>query len=159
MISNIESFVNRSGADLLLTHSLNDPHHDHRAVASATSEAGRFVPNIISYEIPLTRDFKPQVFHDISDVIDKKIKLIQIFKSQRDKVYLHANAIKGLAAYRALRSRLNTQTRDSYVQAFEALKICVDKGFKFADFKCTPEYLAVKSPNGNILEINPLMES
>ena len=98
LISNIESFVNRSGADLVLTHSLNDTHHDHRAVASATSEAGRFVPNIISYEIPLTRDFKPQVFHDISDVIDEKIKLIQIFKSQRDKVYLHANAIKGLAA-------------------------------------------------------------
>jgi LmbE family N-acetylglucosaminyl deacetylase len=60
LISNIESFVNRSGADLVLTHSLNDTHHDHRAVASANSEAGRFVPNIISYEIPLTRDFKPQ---------------------------------------------------------------------------------------------------
>ena len=67
--------------------------------------------------------------------------------------------LKDLLPYRALQSRLNTQTRDSYVQAFEALKICVDKGFKFADFKCTPEYLAVKSPNGNILEINPLMES
>ena len=154
LISNIESFVNKSGADLVLTHSLNDTHHDHRAVASATFEAGRFVPNIISYEIPLTRDFKPQVFHDISDVIDQKIKLIEIFKSQRDKVYLRANAIKGLAAYRALQSRLNTLTLgDSYVEAFEALKVCVDKGFKLADLKCTPEYLVVKSPDGDILEI------
>ena len=137
LISNIESFVNRSGADLVLTHSLNDTHHDHRAVASATSEAGRFVPNIISYEIPLTRDFKPQVFHDISDVIEQNFKLIEIFKSQRDKIYLHADAIEGLRLYRALKdSRLNTlATGDSYVEAFEALKVCVDKGFKFADFK------------------------
>jgi LmbE family N-acetylglucosaminyl deacetylase len=130
LISHIESCVNISGAGLVLTHSLNDTHPDHRAVASATLEASRFVPGIISYEIPLTRAFNPQIFYDISDVIDEKIKLIEIFKSQRDKVYFHANAIKELAAYRALQSRPNTLTPDSYVEAFEVLKVSVEKFFQ-----------------------------
>jgi hypothetical protein len=39
---------------VLITHSLRDTHHDHRAIAASTIEAGRFVPNILSYEIPLS---------------------------------------------------------------------------------------------------------
>jgi hypothetical protein len=61
----------------------------------------------MAYEIPLTKDFKPQIFYDISDVINEKVELLNLFKSQMDKLYLKANAIKGLAEYRALQSRLN----------------------------------------------------
>jgi LmbE family N-acetylglucosaminyl deacetylase len=97
LINNIEYFINKAEPDLIITHSLNDIHHDHRAVASSTIEAGRFIPNILSYEIPLTKEFKPQVYYDISEVVDKKVKLIEIYWSQQKKLYLKANAIKGLA--------------------------------------------------------------
>ena len=70
LINHIEFFINKADPDVIVTHSLGDVHHDHRAVASSTIEAGRFIPNIMSYEIPLTKDFKPQVFYDISDVVD-----------------------------------------------------------------------------------------
>lgn len=132
MISHIESIIQMTQPDLILTHSSSDIHHDHRAAAAATIEAGRFVPNILSYEIPLTRDFKPQVFHDISDVINDKISMIEMFKSQRDKVYLNANAIAGLASYRALQSRMNSTpdnreiNKVKHVEAFEVLKISLD---------------------------------
>jgi LmbE family N-acetylglucosaminyl deacetylase len=140
LIDHIEFFVNLAQADIIITHSISDIHHDHKAVAAATIEAGRFVPNIMAYEIPLTKDFKPQVFYDISDVIAEKVGLIRLFKSQRDKIYLKANAIKGLAGYRALQSRLNTSINcvdsldymDSfdYVESFEVLKMCINNEFK-----------------------------
>jgi hypothetical protein len=53
------------------------------------------------------------------------VRLIEIFWSQHSKLYLKANAIKGLAEYRALQSRLNTAA--NHVEAFEVLKLCLTK--------------------------------
>src|ERR671913_364412 len=123
-----EFFIKKADPDIVLTHSLCDTHHDHRAIAASTMEAGRFVPNILAYEIPVTRDFKPQVYYDISDVIDGKIQLINIFLSQRSKSFLQSNAIRGLAQYRALQSRFDNSV--SCVEAFEVQKLFFGKDFK-----------------------------
>lgn len=128
LINHIEFFIKRADPDIVLTHSLGDTHHDHRAIAASTMEAGRFVPNILAYEIPVTRDFKPQVYYDISDVIDGKIELINIFLSQRSKSFLQSNAIRGLAQYRALQSRFDNSV--SCVEAFEVQKLFFGKDFK-----------------------------
>jgi LmbE family N-acetylglucosaminyl deacetylase len=130
LIKHIEYYIDKVNPDVIFTHSPADTHHDHRAVASATVEAGRFYSNILSYEIPLTKTFDPIVYYDISDVIDKKVELIRIFWSQSSKLYLKANAIKALAEYRALQSRLNTTI--NYVEAFEARKLFFDTEFKLA---------------------------
>jgi LmbE family N-acetylglucosaminyl deacetylase len=149
LINHIEYFINKSNPDLILTHSHGDIHHDHRAIASATVEAARFNSNILSYEIPLTRNFEPEVFFDISDVVYEKVELIEIFWSQQTKLYLKANAIKGLAEYRALQSRLNTGVK--YVEAFEVLKLCFDKDFRLL----TVPYAKIQNQNvvGNLNEI------
>jgi LmbE family N-acetylglucosaminyl deacetylase len=128
LINHIEFFIKKADPDIVLTHSLGDTHHDHRAIAAATMEAGRFVPNILAYEIPVTRDFTPQVYYDISDVIDGKIELINIFLSQRSKSFLQSNAIRGLAQYRALQSRFDNSV--SCVEAFEVQKLFFGKDFK-----------------------------
>jgi LmbE family N-acetylglucosaminyl deacetylase len=143
LINHIENIIRKTQPDLILTHSSSDIHHDHRAAAAATIEAGRFVHNILSYEIPLTRDFRPQVFYDISEVIDEKISLIEMFKSQRDKVYLNSNAIVGLASYRALQSRMNSTPENreidnvKHVEAFEVLKISLDSNLMLTHSKMT----------------------
>lgn len=141
LINHIEYFVNKANPDLIITHSHGDLHHDHRAVATATVEAARFNSNILSYEIPLTRDFDPKIFYDISDVIYEKVELIEIFWSQQSKLYLRANAIKGLAEYRALQSRLNTGI--NFVEAYEVVKLCFDRDFKLL----TIPYEKIKNPN------------
>jgi LmbE family N-acetylglucosaminyl deacetylase len=128
LISHIEAYVNFADPDVIFTHSPTDIHHDHRAIASATTEAARFSSNILSYEIPLTKDFEPEVYYDISDVIDEKVELIEIFWSQNTKLYLKANAIKGLAEYRALQSRMGTTV--NYVETFQVVKLCLDKQFR-----------------------------
>ena len=127
LISRIESKIQAVHPDVILTHHLTDSHHDHRAVGVATLEAGRFDSNILQYEIPLTRDFEPKVYFDISDVIDEKEALINIFRSQQRKLYLGSNAIRGLAEYRALQSRLNSAI--GYVEAFDAAKLCLSSEF------------------------------
>jgi LmbE family N-acetylglucosaminyl deacetylase len=121
LINRIEHIIKRCQADVIYTHPLIDTHHDHRAVVEATLEAGRSIPNILSYEMPVTKDFKPQIYYDVSDVIDDKIELLSIFSSQRHKMFLTSNATRGLAQYRALQSRLGPTITS--VESFEALKL------------------------------------
>jgi hypothetical protein len=61
-------------------------------------------------------------------VIDDKIQLINIFSSQRSKMFLKSSAIRGLAEYRALQSRLNTSVM--CVEAFEVQKLCFGREFR-----------------------------
>jgi LmbE family N-acetylglucosaminyl deacetylase len=147
LINHIEFFINKTNPDIILTHSQGDVHHDHRAVALSTLEAARFNSNILSYEIPLSRNFEPKVFFDISDVVHEKVELIEIFWSQQSKLYLKSNAIKGLAEYRALQSRLNTNTK--YVEAFEVLKLCFDKDFRLwtVPYEKVGNVTNIKNPN------------
>jgi LmbE family N-acetylglucosaminyl deacetylase len=48
LISHIEFIIRKSQADIVFTHSLNETHHDHRAIAASTIEAKRNIPNIIA---------------------------------------------------------------------------------------------------------------
>jgi LmbE family N-acetylglucosaminyl deacetylase len=131
LINRIEFFINKCKADVVYTHSVSDTHHDHRAVAESTLEAGRYVPNILAYEIPVTKNFKPQVYYDISDVLDDKLKLTGLFISQKDKAFIKSNALRGLAEYRALQSRLTSSI--TAVEAFEVYKIGFKDDFKLLD--------------------------
>jgi LmbE family N-acetylglucosaminyl deacetylase len=128
LIRHIEYVINSILPDVVYTHPVCDTHHDHRAVAEATLEAGRFVPNILSYEMPVTKDFRPSVYHDISDVIDDKIELLNVFSSQKHKMFMCSNATKSLAQYRALQSRLAPSV--TAVEAFEVLKLGLGTDFR-----------------------------
>lgn len=136
LINRIEYFIHKAKADVVLTHSLRDYHHDHRAIAEATTEAARYHQNVLAYEIPLTRDFNPQIYYDVSDVLDEKIQLITLFKSQRNKIFTKSSAVRGLAEYRAFQSRLRASVES--VECFEAVKICLGKDFGLHNFPLQP---------------------
>ncbi|MCJ7632359.1 PIG-L family deacetylase, partial [Candidatus Bathyarchaeota archaeon] len=120
LVNSIERIVKRTSPDLVFSHSIKDEHHDHRAVGLASIEAARYVPNVLMYENPLTKDFAPQLFIDISDRIEEKIKLLSFFESQKDKEYLKSNAIYGLAQYRAFQSRIPGV---KFAEAFQVVKL------------------------------------
>jgi LmbE family N-acetylglucosaminyl deacetylase len=138
LINHIEHVISNVKPDIIYTHSVVDTHHDHRALAEAAIEAGRYVPNILAYEISVTRDFKPQLFYDISYVIDDKVMLVDIFFSQKDKLFIKSNAIKALAQYRALQSRLGSSV--TYVESFEALKLGFEEDFKLLKMRSIELY-------------------
>jgi hypothetical protein len=98
-------------------------------VAEACIEAGRNVSNILSYEMPLTKSFDPHIYFDISDSIDAKLELLSLFESQSHKMFLESRAIKGLAQYRALQSRLGSNV--SYAESFQIVKVSLDGNFAF----------------------------
>ncbi len=124
LIDSIESFVKEVEPHIVFTHTANDQHHDHQAVALSAVEACRFVPNLFCYESPSAKNFQPQAFVDISSVISKKLKLLDIFWSQRGKQYLRKNAIVGLAEYRAFQTRVE---QIKYAEAFEVSKVCMSE--------------------------------
>lgn len=128
LISRIESRIDIVQPDVIFTHHARDVHHDHRTIANATLEAARFDSNILSYEIPLTRDFQPRIFFDISDVIDDKVALVNMFASQSQKEYTRARAIRGLAEFRALQSRFHGAV--NYVEAYDVAKLTLSEEFK-----------------------------
>ena len=128
LINHLEYFIHKSNPDIIFTHSAQDYHHDHRAIAEATIEASRFSQNVLAYEVPITKTFNPQVYYDISDVMDDKLELIKVFWSQRNKLFTRTNAVKGLAEYRTFQSRLNTEL--TAVESFEVAKMCLGKDFE-----------------------------
>jgi len=121
LIYHIEWIISKCNPNIIFTHSKSDVHHDHRAVAVSTIEAARRIPNILAYENPVTRRFNPQVYVDITDVIDDKLSLIRTFSSQNHRDYTAKEAIKGLAEYRALQSRNNQFV--THAEAFEVVKL------------------------------------
>jgi LmbE family N-acetylglucosaminyl deacetylase len=154
LISRIESRIDIVHPDIILTHHGKDVHHDHRTVANATLEAGRYDSNILSYEIPLTRNFEPRVFFDISDVVDDKVELVNLFWSQREKVYLRSNAIKGLAEFRALQSRFHGAV--GFVEAFDVPKMCLSNEFKLRKVPYEKPQVQ-KNPEASKIEITQLV--
>ena len=67
----------------------------------------------------MTKDFRPEAFVDISDIIKKKVEILAFYETQKGKSYLKGNAIYGLASYRALQSRL---LEVAFAEAFQVVK-------------------------------------
>ncbi len=79
--------------------------------------------------MPLTKGFDPHIYYDISDTMDAKLELLSLFQSQSHKMFLESKAIKGLAQYRALQSRLGSDV--SYAESFQIVKVALDGNFAF----------------------------
>lgn len=157
LINHIEYFINKADPDIILTHAPNDYHHDHRAVAEATLEAARNSQNVLAYEIPVTKNFTPQLYYDISSVIQDKIRLVSLFVSQSGKSFTLERAVKGLAEYRALQSRLNANV--THTEAFQVLKMVTNVDFglmKFARKEMPPAvHESVFSSLKDIIDYTP----
>lgn len=78
----IESAIRRTAATVVYTHSTEDSHQDHRAVALCTMGAARKVPNVLSYGAPSVLHFMPTNYVDISDSLDKKVQALLCHATQ-----------------------------------------------------------------------------
>ena len=138
LINHLEYFIQKVHPDLILTHPIEDYHHDHRAIAKSTLEAARNSQNILAYEIPLTRDFNPQLFFDISEVKDDKNELVNIFASQKNKNFMDQSGVQALTKFRAQQSRLNSNIE--FAESFEVMKLCLNSDFSIFKFPMGNKY-------------------
>lgn len=114
----LETFALDNKADVILTHSVNDNHQDHRQTAWLSISAFRNVSRILSYETPrVTSNFAPNYFVDVSGSIDLKWQALQCHLSQKKKRYLAYESMVNLASFRG--SQVGLQE----AEAFEVVRL------------------------------------
>lgn len=106
IIDDIETVTRKTDFQYVITHNPFDPHHDHLTVSKATVEALRKSDcSILMYEsISTNNRFKPNFYNILSGkIMERKLELLELFKSQIDKNYeINRDSVLTLAKYRAM---------------------------------------------------------
>lgn len=121
LISKIEETIGKVKPDLVLLNYLDDVHQDHRAAAHAGISATRYIKEVLFFEVPTTRNFEPDIFVDIQDILDDKLNLLQLHTSQVDKTKVEnltiLESVTSCATFRGYQGRVK------YAEGFKALRI------------------------------------
>jgi LmbE family N-acetylglucosaminyl deacetylase len=114
----LEQYAEKFQPDIVLTHSVNDIHQDHRRVAWLAMAAFRNVSKILSYEAPRVRPaaFMPTYFVNITGYVDKKGEALKCHFSQKEKRYIAYESTLNLSYFRG--SQVGVQS----AEAFEIIK-------------------------------------
>jgi len=121
VITLMEATIKKVKPQLVFFNYLGDVHQDHRALARAALSASRYIQEVLYYEVPSTQGFEPDVFVDISRVMEKKLKLLKIHCSQ-----MHRTRVKNLSILESAKSCAifrGYQGRVKYAEGFKALRI------------------------------------
>jgi len=90
----IRNIIINNNVDLILIHSKNDTHQEHRLLHEITITAARRLPvNIFAYRSPSTEDFNGKLIVDIKNEYNLKLKAIGCHKSQSGKTYFSKESI------------------------------------------------------------------
>jgi len=97
----IEEVVAEVNPTIVYTHSTHDRHQDHRAVSEATTVATRRVGTVACYQSPsATIDFRPTRFVRIDGYLERKIELLESFRSQNvNRDYMTPEFVSATARY------------------------------------------------------------
>jgi hypothetical protein len=115
LIDSVDIFINEAKADIVLAHSVNETHHDHRAVAASNIEVIHFATNIVSHEIPRTKDIKPpQSFCDVLDDIDENEFFNKAFKTTKRQGLSQINCSKRMCSILCL-SELDHRSKNLFI--------------------------------------------
>jgi len=121
LILKIEEVVGKVKPDLVLLNYLDDIHQDHRAASHAGVSATRYVREVLFFEVPTTRNFEPDIFVDIGDILDEKLNLLKVHASQIDKTKIEGLTI--LESTTSCATFRGFQGRVKYAEGFKALRI------------------------------------
>lgn len=124
VISVIEDVINKIGPNSVFFNYFDDIHQDHRTTAYASVSATRYIKEVLFYEVPTSKNFEPNVFVDIKDVLDRKIELLKLHTSQVDKTRVENLTI--LESAQSCANFRGYQGRVKYAEGFKALRILKD---------------------------------
>ncbi|MBD3393037.1 MAG: hypothetical protein GF410_13545 [Chitinivibrionales bacterium] len=120
VIPEIETIVKKVKPGYVLVHHGKDTHQDHRHVSTSTVAATRNIPNVLFYEGPTTYGFEPDVFVNINDVMNTKLRALRCHKSQVMRTNINQRSIIDIAS--ATATFRGTQCRVAYAEAFRSLR-------------------------------------
>jgi LmbE family N-acetylglucosaminyl deacetylase len=120
----VEAYIKKIQPDFIFVNYYDDTHQDHRTVNEAVQSATRYVRNVLFYEVPTTNNFIPQVFVNISETLEFKLRALEAHRSQVMKTN-----IEDLSIIEVARSSANfrgIQGRVRYAEAFSALRLFIN---------------------------------
>jgi LmbE family N-acetylglucosaminyl deacetylase len=114
----LEQYAIKYQPDIVLTHSINDTHQDHRTIGWLAMSSFRNIPKILAFETPRVRPaaFLPTYFVNITGCVDKKWEALRCHVSQKEKRYLAYESTVNLASFRG------SQVGVEAAEAFEIVK-------------------------------------
>lgn len=120
LIRSIEDVVRAIAPEIILVNFPEDSHQDHRATARAAIAATRNVKEVLFYESPTSMNFEPDIFVDITDILEEKIQLLELHASQAGKTSIENLKITEIAkAYATFRG---VQGRVKHAEGFRGLR-------------------------------------
>ncbi|MDD5665322.1 MAG: PIG-L family deacetylase [Candidatus Omnitrophica bacterium] len=121
LILKIEDAVKKTSPDIVFLNYYDDVHQDHRAVAQAGLSATRYIKEVLFYEVPTTLHFEPDIFVDIHEVLEEKVKLLSIHASQIHRTKVNnlsiLESIQACATFRGYQGRIRS------AEGFKALRV------------------------------------
>jgi len=113
----------------ILTHCHKDVHNDHKVVYQATVQAtrpvGHIVKNLLSFEILSSTEwnyvtaFKPNIFVDISSVVEVKISAMHCYSTEQPE-HPHPRSDQVI---RSLATMRGAQSGVQFAEGFEVIRI------------------------------------
>lgn len=121
LILKIEEAVKKTSPDIVFLNFYDDVHQDHRAVAQAGLSATRYIKEVLFYEVPTTLHFEPDIFTDMQEVLEDKLKLLSIHASQIHRT--NVNNLSILESVKACVTFRGYQGRIKFAEGFKALRL------------------------------------
>ncbi|MCK5287281.1 MAG: PIG-L family deacetylase [Thermodesulfovibrionia bacterium] len=121
LISSIEHVIDKTKPHTVFLNYFDDTHQDHRITAQASVSATRYIKEVLYYEVPTSKNFEPDIFVDVGDVLDKKLELLKLHASQVDKTRVENLTI--LESAQSCANFRGYQGRVKYAEGFKALRI------------------------------------
>ena len=121
LILKIDDVVQKVSPDVVYLNFWADEHQDHRAAAQAAISATRHIKEVLFFEVPTTQHFEPDIFVDIQDILDNKLRLLELHFSQVNRTKIEKLTIvesaKSCANFRGFQGRVR------YAEGFKAVRV------------------------------------
>jgi LmbE family N-acetylglucosaminyl deacetylase len=121
LITAIEEIIYETKPHMVFLNYFDDTHQDHRTAAQASVSASRYIKEVMYYEVPTSKNFEPDIFVDIGDVLNKKLELLKLHASQVDQTRVEDLTI--LESAQSCANFRGYQGRVRYAEGFKALRI------------------------------------
>ncbi len=124
LIERIEHYIKKVDPVFIFANYPEDTHQDHRNLASAILSATRYTRNVLFYEGPTSVNFSPNVFVDISNAFEDKIRCLEAHASQVTKTNIENLTILDIA--RSSAHFRGTQGRVKFAEGFHSLRLFIN---------------------------------
>jgi LmbE family N-acetylglucosaminyl deacetylase len=109
----VEDYIKEVNPSIIITHTDQDTHQDHKNVCHITLSAVRCKPiSVLLGETPSSYFNENLIYFDITNMINAKIKALRAYRSQIKNGPVNINSVRTLAAFRGNRASVK------YAEAF-----------------------------------------